>query len=110
MQATVERVGNAGPTPTGTVSITKAAGSVVGTAVLDNGKASIPLPADLPVGVHTLVATYSGDASVGTATANVTVTVKAATTPPPVKKAPPPTPRRRCGLIRLGSARTCGSR
>lgn len=82
VNVTVARDGNAGGTPTGDVSLTKADGSALGAATLADGKATIALPADLPVGVHTLTATYEGTTSLASSSAKVTVTVKAASTPP----------------------------
>lgn len=78
VQVKVSRKGNVGSAPTGDVTLTKADGSTVASGTLDGGAATIALPTDLPVGVHTLTATYSGNATLASATAKVTVTVKAA--------------------------------
>ena len=81
VNVTVARDGNAGGTPTGDVTLTKADGSALGEATLADGKATIALPADLPVGVHTLTATYEGTTSLASSSAKVTVTVKGVTPP-----------------------------
>ena len=77
VKVTVERSGSVGNAPTGDVTLEKADGSVVGTGTLAGGTTTIALPADLPVGVHTLSVEYSGDATIAAASAKVTVTVKA---------------------------------
>jgi Zn-dependent metalloprotease len=76
VDVTVERDGSAGEAPTGTVTLAKADGTEVGSGVLAGGKASIALPADFPVGVTTLTASYAGTDALSSAQAPVTVTVK----------------------------------
>ncbi|MBD3926050.1 M4 family metallopeptidase [Nocardioides cavernae] len=93
-RVTVARDGSTGSTPTGEVVITKADGTEVGSAELVDGKASVPLPADLPVGANKLTATYSGSDSLATSTAAFTATVvgkgvTASTTTAKVKPAKP---------------------
>ncbi len=77
----VARDGNAGGAPTGDVILTKADGSVVADGTLKRGNATIALPADLPVGVHVLTATYEGSTSLASSSVKVTVTVNPATPP-----------------------------
>ena len=74
-EVTVGRVGSVGGSPEGTVSITDAKGKELGSATLAGGKASVALPADLPVGANKLTATYSGSDSLATSTAAFTATV-----------------------------------
>ena len=57
------------------MSITDAKGKELGSATLAGGKASVALPADLPVGANKLTATYSGSDSLATSTAAFTATV-----------------------------------
>ncbi|WP_426246637.1 M4 family metallopeptidase [Nocardioides sp. LHG3406-4] len=75
VKVTVERDGSMGSAPTGDVTLTKADGSTVGSGTLAGGTTTIPLPADLPVGVHTMTASYSGSEAMAPATGKVTVTV-----------------------------------
>ncbi len=70
-EVTVGRVGSVGGSPEGTVSITDAKGKELGSATLADGKASVALPADLPVGANKLTATYSGSDSLATSTRDV---------------------------------------
>jgi Zn-dependent metalloprotease len=93
-KVTVARDGSTGTAPTGTVVVTKSDGTEVGRATLAGGAADVALPADLPVGTHTLTATYSGDAQVNAATTTFTATVvaegmTASTTRAKVKPAKP---------------------
>ena len=93
-KVTVGRVGSVGGSPEGTVSITDAKGKELGSATLAGGKASVALPADLPVGANKLTATYSGSDSLATSTAAFTATVvgkgvAASTTTAKVKPAKP---------------------
>jgi Zn-dependent metalloprotease len=74
-EVAVERVGSVGDAADGTVTVTDATGKELGSAVLTGGKASVPLPADLPVGANKLTATYSGSDSLATSTAAFTATV-----------------------------------
>jgi Zn-dependent metalloprotease len=79
VDVSVTRDGSAGTPPTGSVKITDAAGKVLGTADLDGaGKATVDLPADLPVGANKLTATYSGARTLGMSSAMFTATVVAA--------------------------------
>jgi Zn-dependent metalloprotease len=80
---TVSRNGSTGPAPTGDVVVTDAAGKKLGTATLDNGAASVELPADLPVGKHTLTATYTGGPTTASSSTTFTATVVAAGGTPP---------------------------
>ncbi|WP_236779233.1 PQQ-dependent sugar dehydrogenase [Agromyces seonyuensis] len=88
----VVAVTGAGGTPTGEVVLTSA-GTEVGRGTLGaDGKATIALAADLPVGTHTLVATYGADevfkTSSGTARLTVSQTksiVSGEVAPNPVK-------------------------
>ncbi len=71
-------VSGAGGTPSGTVTVKEGA-TTLGSGTLDaTGKATVALPATLPVGAHALTVSYSGDSTFGAATGNVTATVKAA--------------------------------
>ena len=90
-EVTVGRVGSVGGSPEGTVTITDAKGTELGSATLADGKASVALPADLPVGANELTATYAGSESLATSTTTFTATVVAGSTPRP----PPPRRRRR---------------
>ena len=91
-EVTVGRVGSVGGSPEGTVSITDAKGKELGSATLAGGKASVALPADLPVGANKLTATYSGQRLAGDLHhRGVQATVVAGSTPPPTP-APTPTP------------------
>ena len=65
-----------GGVPTGTVDVLKADGSKIGSGTLAGGKASVALPADLPVGTHVLSVTYSGKGGFKPSSGSVTVTVK----------------------------------
>ena len=70
-------VSGAGSTPWGKVTV-KEGSNALGTANLDAaGKASVALPASLPVGTHSLTIHYAGDAAFGLANGAVTATVKA---------------------------------
>lgn len=71
--------GTAG-TPTGSVSVSTAAGALLGTAVLSPaGTATLTLPAgSIPIGTATLALAYVGDTAYRPATGSVTVTVSAA--------------------------------
>lgn len=93
-EVAVERVGSIGGAPQGTVTVTDASGKQLGSATLTGGKASVPLPADLPVGANKLTATYTGSDSLATSTAAFTATVVgkgviASTTTAKVKPAKP---------------------
>ncbi len=68
----------AGGTPTGTVEVLKADKTKVASGTLAGGKASIALPADLPVGTHVLTVNYAGSGGFKASSGTVTVTVKAA--------------------------------
>nr|WP_281386079.1 Ig-like domain repeat protein [Nocardioides luti] len=57
----VQVVATGGGVPSGTVTVSEGS-TVLGTADLSNGHASVPLPTDLGVGTHTLVVDYPGDA------------------------------------------------
>jgi Zn-dependent metalloprotease len=71
-------VAGAGGTPSGKVTV-KEGSNTLGTASLDaTGKASVALPASLPVGTHSLTIGYAGDDTFGSANGAVTATVKAA--------------------------------
>ena len=74
-----------GGVPTGTVDVLKADGSKIGSGTLAGGKASVALPADLPVGTHVLSVTYSGKGGFKPSTGSVTVTVKKTVAPTPGK-------------------------
>ena len=81
---TVSRNGSAGSAPTGSVTVTDASGKVLGTADLDTGgRATVALPANLPVGANRLTATYSGTRTLARSTAAFTATVLAVTVPVP---------------------------
>lgn len=72
-----------GGTPTGTVEVTKADGTALGSGTLSEGKTSIALPADLPVGTHVLKVKYAGNGGFQASSDTVVVTVKAAPGPNP---------------------------
>ncbi|MBC2933293.1 Ig-like domain-containing protein [Nocardioides sp. zg-1228] len=76
---TVDRVGTEGALPTGSVVVTDKAGKQLGKATLARGTAAVGLPADLPVGTHTLTAAYAGDDTNAASSATFTATVTAAT-------------------------------
>jgi Zn-dependent metalloprotease len=93
-EVTVARDGSVGDAPEGTVTVTDAAGKTLGSATLAGGKASVALPADLPVGANKLTATYTGSGSLATSTTTFTATVvaegmTASTTRAKVKPAKP---------------------
>ena len=93
-EVTVARDGSVGGAPEGTVTVTDASGKELGSATLSGGKASVALPADLPVGANKLTATYAGSGSLATSTASFTATVvaegmTASTTRAKVKPAKP---------------------
>ena len=75
--------------------MTDAKGKELGSAALAGGKASVPLPADLPVGANKLTATYSGSDSLATSTAAFTATVvgKGVTSSTTTAKVKPAKPR-----------------
>jgi predicted extracellular nuclease len=79
--ATVNVTAPNGVVPTGTVTV-KNGGTVLGSAALASGSASVTIPAaSLAVGVHTLTAAYDGDSDVQASTDDFTFTVtKAAST------------------------------
>jgi ELWxxDGT repeat protein len=75
---TVTVSGTGGP-PTGTVTV-RDGNTVLGTATLAAGRATLTLPANLALGRHTLTATYGGSGAFDpSASAPIVVTVKAAT-------------------------------
>ena len=76
-QVTV-RVTGAGGVPSGTVRVSDGA-ALVGSATLASGAATVSLPADLAVGTHRLVVTYSGDAAFAGSTGTVALTVRKST-------------------------------
>ncbi|WP_207208686.1 Ig-like domain repeat protein [Nocardioides oleivorans] len=80
-RVTVARVGTEGADPAGTVTVTDASGKQLGRAALTRGSATVDLPAGLPVGTHTLTATYGGDETNAVSSATFTATVKAAPVP-----------------------------
>ena len=67
-----------GGTPTGTVEVLKADKTKIGSGTLTGGKASIALPADLPVGTHVLTVNYAGNGGFLASSGTVTVTVEEA--------------------------------
>jgi hypothetical protein len=72
-------VSASGVTPTGSVTI-KDGGTVLGTATLSAGSATVTIPAaSLAAGAHTLSVTYDGDGDVNGATTTFTLTVTKAT-------------------------------
>lgn len=75
-------------TPTGTVSVAEGT-TVLGTAPLSEGTASLTLGADLPVGTHELTVTYPGDDDHTASSTSVTLTVEAATPPVTITPATP---------------------
>lgn len=77
-EVTVARDGSVGSAPSGDVVVTDAAGKELGSAALVDGKASVALPAELPVGANQLTATYEGNSSLATSSAKFTATVVAA--------------------------------
>lgn len=80
VDVTVSRNGSVGSAPTGSVTVTDASGKVLGTADLDTGgKATVDLPADLPVGANKLTATYAGSRTQAMSSAAFTATVLAVT-------------------------------
>lgn len=85
-EVTVSRDGSTGAAPTGKVTVKDAAGKVLGSASLDDGAASVPLPADLAVGTHTLTAVYAGSSTLTGSSVNFTATVKSAGTNPPTEE------------------------
>ncbi|WP_416958033.1 M4 family metallopeptidase [Nocardioides sp. T5] len=116
-EVTVKRAGSVGGAPEGTVAVTDAKGKELGSATLADGKASVALPADLPVGTHSLTATYEGSGSLATSTATFTATVVAATTTPPapemepsrtIAKVSPKKPRFKSDFTVIGKVRTKG--
>ncbi|SEC97562.1 Thermolysin metallopeptidase, catalytic domain [Nocardioides exalbidus] len=74
-------------TPTGSVDVLKADGTKLGSAALSGGKASVALPADLPVGTHVLTVNYTGNGGFKASSGTVKVTVKDKVTPPSEPKA-----------------------
>jgi Zn-dependent metalloprotease len=63
--------------PSGSVTVKEGA-TTLGTGTLGaDGKASVALPASLPVGTHNLTVSYGGDGTYDTASANVTAKVVA---------------------------------
>ncbi|MBC2934334.1 M4 family metallopeptidase [Nocardioides sp. zg-1228] len=76
VDVTVSRDGSVGSAPTGTVKVTDAAGKELGTAELGaNGKATVALPADLPIGANALTASYLGNRTQAPSKAAFTATV-----------------------------------
>jgi len=71
------RVSGAGGTPTGTVRVLDG-NTVVGTAALTGGRATVVLAATIKVGGHRLVVRYSGDARFDVSADVVNLTVKRA--------------------------------
>ncbi len=67
-----------GGTPTGSVDVLKADGTKLGSGTLTDGKTSVTLPADLPVGTHVLKVKYSGNGGFQPSSDTVVATVKAA--------------------------------
>jgi len=81
-QATVTAtVAGSGAVPTGAISVAEGS-TVLGSVPLTAGAAELVLPADLTVGTHTLVVSYSGDAvyDVSTATVQLVVSGTSSTT------------------------------
>jgi hypothetical protein len=77
----VTRAGSLGSAPTGTVKVTDASGKELGSAELSaNGKATVALPADLPVGANKLTASYLGSRTQAPSKAEFTATVVGAST------------------------------
>ena len=77
----VTRAGSVGSAPTGTVKVTDASGKELGSAELGaNGKATVALPADLPVGANKLTASYLGSRTQAPSKAEFTATVVGAST------------------------------
>jgi hypothetical protein len=74
-KVTVARDGSTGPAPTGEVTISRANGREIASGSLTDGSARIALPRRLPVGKHTLRATYAGDHSLAQAADTFTATV-----------------------------------
>ncbi len=112
-EVTVGRVGSVGGSPEGTVSITDAKGKELGSATLAGGKASVALPADLPVGANKLTATYSGSDSLATSSAAFTATVVADSTPGKessrtIAKVSPKKPRFKSDFTVIGKVKTLG--
>ncbi|RIJ67799.1 hypothetical protein D1871_22830 [Nakamurella silvestris] len=65
------QVATEGSTPTGTVTIRETGGGVLGSGTLTAGRTTIDLGV-LPVGNHTVAATYSGDGQVAPSTSSST--------------------------------------
>ncbi|PJI95037.1 alpha-L-arabinofuranosidase C-terminal domain-containing protein [Luteimicrobium subarcticum] len=68
------RVTGAGGTPTGTVRVTDGK-TLVGSATLSGGKATVTVSSSLAVGSHSLAVTYSGDKAFGSSSDTVKVKV-----------------------------------
>ncbi|WP_307807896.1 M4 family metallopeptidase [Nocardioides xinjiangensis] len=109
-EVTVERDGSAGDVPEGTVTVTDASGTKLGSATLAAGKASVTLPANLPVGANKLTATYSGSDSLATSTGTFTATVvgKAVNRSRTIAKVSPVRPRFGNDFTVIGKVRAKG--
>lgn len=78
VDATVSRDSSTGLPPKGEVTLTDAEGVDLGTATLESGQASIPVPADYPAGTHEMTVTYSGNGEIAGSSTPVTVTIEGA--------------------------------
>jgi len=83
----VVRVSGSGGTPTGTVRVTDGK-TLVGSAKLLGGKATVTVASGLTVGSHTLTVTYSGDTAFAASSDTVKVTVTKASSATTVKVTP----------------------
>jgi hypothetical protein len=63
------------PTPSSTVQFIIDGGAPVGVALNSGGKATLPLPAGLAGGQHTIAAAYGGDSTFGSSSASLPVSV-----------------------------------
>jgi hypothetical protein len=79
VKVTVFRDGTTGDAPTGTVTLTDSAGTVVASGQLTDGVTTLALSPTLPIGTSTMLAKYAGTAAFAASQAPVTVTVKKAT-------------------------------
>lgn len=77
VEVTVARDGSSGAAPTGVVELVDSTGAKVATGTLANGKATLVLPATLPVGAHAMTAKYLGGNGFAASQVALTVTVTA---------------------------------
>jgi len=92
-----------GQAPSGGVVVREGA-TILATAVLDHGEASVRLPADLAVGRHTITAGYVGSESVDPSSAAVALTVRKAASKVRVIAARATTAKRGRARVKVSSA------